>query len=323
MKRIGRFLLRLIVICMVLFIVALMVLDRFVQFRMSDKEYLEYFAEKGLQPHIGYYNTHQRNIRYASIGKDTSATLFFIHGAPSSFSYYKEYMSDSLLLARAAMFAVDRPGYGYSDLGHPEPSIEKQVQMIVPVLDSLNKVRHPVIIVGASYGTSVACRLVMDHPELADGLVLIAPALAPGEEKTFWFTHMIESPALNWFIPRMLQSANTEKVHHKEELAKMLPYWNKINIPVIYLQGEKDELVYTSNAQFAKTHLTNAPYLDIQMLKGRGHVIAYLEKDRIKQSILKMLDLSRLNIAGKLKKNINVAPPLQGGVMQVSNAAVH
>jgi len=300
MKRAARIFLRFISIVFLLFIVFLLIADRFVQFRMSDKEYSDYFSHKGITPHIGYYNADKRTIRYASSGSDTSATIFFIHGAPSSLSYYRDYMTDSTLLQKASMFAVDRAGYGYSGLGKPEPSIQKQVEMIVPVLDSLNKVHHPVIVVGASYGTAIACRLTMDHPELVDGLVLIAPALAPGEEKVYWFTPYIETPLLNWIVPRMLQSANTEKIHHKEELTKMLPLWSNIKVPVIYLQGSNDELVYTTNAAFAKSHLTQAPYLDIEMIPGRGHLIAFSEKKQIRGAIVKMIDLTKSNTYAKV-----------------------
>ena len=88
----------------------------------------------------------------------------------------------------------------------------------------------------------------------------------------------------------MLQTANAEKIHHKDELTKMLPLWGNIHVPVIYLQGEEDELVDTSNASFARDHLTNIPSLEIQMIPGRGHLIAFAEKDRIEKAILEMLD---------------------------------
>jgi len=306
MKKTARFMVKLVVAACFLFIIFLLIADRFVQFRMNDKEYKAYFSQKGLSASISYYEKLHRKIRYAVSGNDTSATILFIHGAPSSLSYYRDYMSDSVLLQKATMFAVDRAGYGFSGLGKPEPSIEKQVQLIVPVVDSLNKVHRPLIVVGASYGTAIACRLAMDYPNLVDGLVLIAPALAPGEEKVYWFTPAIESPLLSWFIPRMLQSANAEKIHHKEELAKMLPYWGNIKVPVLYLQGANDALVYTTNAKFAQNHLTNAPYLNIEMIPRRGHLIAFSEKDKIEGAIVKMLDLAKLNIAGKLQRDSTI-----------------
>lgn len=295
MKRVGRFLLWLVAVLCVLFVATLLIADRFVQFRMNDQEFAEFFSQKGLHPTLGYYEKLDRKIRYASIGSDTTATIFYIHGAPSSLSYYNEYLSDTMLLKKASMFAVDRAGYGFSGLGEPVTSLEKQVKLITPILDSLNKVHHPVVVVAASYGTSIACRLAMDRPDLVDGLVLLAPALAPGEEKVFWFTHMIESPLLKWFIPRMLQTANAEKIHHEEELTKMLPYWANIKVPVTYMQGDKDGLIYTSNADFAKKHLINAPYLNVEMIPNRGHLIAFSEKEAITEKIVEMLDMVKAN----------------------------
>ena len=300
MKRAGRIFLKITVALIALFIIALLVADRFVQFRMSDEEYNKYFAEKGLQTKISYYQKQDRTIRYTSSGSDTSATILFIHGAPSSLSYYRDYMTDSTMLHHASMFAVDRAGYGFSGLGQPEPSLKKQVELIMPIIDSLNKIHRPLIIVGASYGTSIACRLAMDYPNMVDGMVLIAPALAPGEEKTYWVTPYIEWPLFHWFVPRMLQTANTEKINHKAELTKMLPYWGNIKVPVIYMQGANDNLVYTTNAEFARTHLTNAPYLNIEMIPDRGHLIAFSEKPAIRKSILTMIALAKQNSEGKL-----------------------
>ena len=291
-KKITRFIIRFIVTCFVLLIVALFIFDRLVQFRMDDAELTQYFAQKHQQVNIGYYATHNRTIRYARAGADTTATLFFIHGAPSSLSYFKDYMTDSTLLQHATMYAVDRPGYGYSGLAKPIPFIDQQAAMIKPVIDSLHKVHHPVILVAASFGTAIACRLAMDNPGLVDGIVLMAPAIAPGEERVFWFSPAIETPLLNWTVPRMLQSANTEKLHHKEELTKMLPLWQKIRVPVIYLQGDKDELVYTTNAGFARKQLVNAPFVEINMIPGRGHLIAFSERKLVTEKIMKMIEMT-------------------------------
>jgi pimeloyl-ACP methyl ester carboxylesterase len=225
------------------------------------------------------------------VGDDTTKpTLLFIHGAPSSLSYWRGYLSDSILRSKFTIYALDRPGYGYSGLARPMPEIAAQAAVIRPILDSLHHAHHPIVVVGVSYGAPIACRLAMDYPQLVDGLVLTGPAIGPGQERFFWFTHLIENPLIHWTIPRMLQSANQEKIHHKEELTKMLPLWPRIHVPVAYLQGAKDELVYTSNAEFARTHLANASYLNIQMIPGRGHLIAFAEKTRIRKAILDVLE---------------------------------
>lgn len=250
---------------------------------------MKLFADNHVPGSIHYYTGGIRPIRYVTIGSDTLPTLFMIHGAPSSLSIYERYFIDTTFLQRFRMVAVDRPGYGYSGFGQPEPSIDKQADMLWPILQPLRNGK-PLLIVGGSYGSSVACRLVMDHPGCADGLMLIAPSLAPGEEKMYWFTYIVENPLVHWFIPRMFKSANTEKIHHREELTKMLPYWKSIDIPVTYLQGEKDRLIYTSNADFARKMLVNSPRLDISFLKNRPHFFVFTEYPAIRSRILELYE---------------------------------
>lgn len=289
--KIGRILLRILVSVVIILVVVLLVADRFVEFRMDDKDLTAFFQTRHIQPEIGYYEAGGRRIRYIGVGDNPEATILFIHGAPSSMSYWRAYLADSKLRSRATMYAVDRPGYGYSGLGDPLPDLAAQAADISKILDSLHHANHPVIVVGVSYGAPIACRLTMDYPQLVDGLIVMAPPLGPGRERYFWFNRPVESPLVHWVVPRMLQSANREKVRHREELTKMLPLWGRIHVPVMYLQGQQDGLVDTSNASFAREHLIHVPSLDIQMIPGRGHLIAFDEKDRVEQSILRMIDL--------------------------------
>jgi pimeloyl-ACP methyl ester carboxylesterase len=291
-RKIIRTLINVVISVFVLMVIVLLIFDQFVQFRMDDRDLKRIFAERHLTPYVGYYSIDGRRIRYLSIGQDTSCTILFIHGAPSSLSYWRNYLMDSTLLSRSRLYAVDRPGYGYSGLGDPEPDIQKQAQLLKPLLDSLHSLHRPLVLVGASYGTSVACRLIMDNPGEVDGLVLCGPSLGPGLEKTFWFTPIIESPLLRWFIPRMFQSANTEKLAHKQQLENMLPLWGNIRIPVIYMQGGKDELIYTTNAAFARQHLVNVPYLHVVLFPGKGHIISITEKDKVQDAILEMVHMA-------------------------------
>jgi pimeloyl-ACP methyl ester carboxylesterase len=288
-----RRLLRIMIVLIGLFIIACFIFDHYVQFRRSDKELKKIFAERNLDATINYYTTHGRTLRYASSGDDSLPTLLMLHGSPGSISYYAGRFADTAIRNHFKVYAVDRPGYGYSGFGDPEPSIQKQSEMIRPILDSLNKAKHPIIIMGGSYGSSVACRLAMDHPELVDGLVLTGPSLGPGLETYFWFTHIVEHGSIRWFIPRLFKSANTEKVHHRKELEKMLPLWKDIRVPVIFLQGENDDIIDTANAGFARKHLVNAPYLDIKFIKNRAHRLAQFEWPTIRESIMRVYQMAK------------------------------
>jgi pimeloyl-ACP methyl ester carboxylesterase len=246
----------------------LLILDRFVEFRENDDDLGAFFKKKHIPATIGYYSSNGRDLRYLTVGNENApASIVFIHGAPSSMSYFKPYFSNE--------------------------SLESQAKMIRPLLDSLRQVHHPLIIVAASYGTTVACRLAMDYPGLIDGLVLVAPSLAPGEEKIYPIGYIGRNPLVKWAVPRMLVSANAEKFSHRQELEKMLPNWKNIKVPVIYLQGKNDGLIYPSNAVFARKKLVNASSLDIYMIPGRGHLIAFLEIKKITAAINEMLQLSK------------------------------
>jgi len=285
----NRWILR-IVITIAVFTGIAFLLDNLVQFREPTSDLYAYFRERKLKPLIAQFKAGGRNVRYLSIGQDTTATILFIHGAPSSLSYFKDYLSDSTLLTRARMFAVDRPGYGYSGFGKPLTSIQLQAKIIASILDSLHRPPRPIVVVGTSYGTSVASRLTMDYPHLVDGLVLVGPSLAPGEERIYDISYPMEVPPLKWIVPRTLKTANAEKLSHFEELKKMLPLWSRIKVPVIYIQGADDDLIYPSNAGFARRKLVNVPSLDVTLIANRGHLITFTEKEFIQKSILRMLD---------------------------------
>jgi pimeloyl-ACP methyl ester carboxylesterase len=292
-RKISRILFKAIIGLYLFLVIGLIVADRFITFRSTDEEVLRHYETKKLPITIRYYEAHGRQIRFLSTGNNPAKpVILFIHGAPSSSGYYRHFLSDTLLRSVANLIAVDRPGYGFSGFGNPEPDIGKQAAMIAPILDSLHKGARPVVIVGASYGTPVASRILMDYPKLADGLVLIAPSLAPGEEYTYWVSHLLESPLFSWAQPRMLHSANVEKFTHEAELLKMENRWNEIEVPVIYFQGKNDDLIYTTNALFAKKNITNSESLSIRMIPNRGHLLVYDEATRIKTALVEMLGLS-------------------------------
>jgi pimeloyl-ACP methyl ester carboxylesterase len=291
-----RRLLRTLIILTGVVIIACLVFDHYVQFRRSDEELNKIFAQQNINASIHYYTSHGRKLRYVAAGPDSLPTLLFLHGSPGSISYYSGRYRDSSLKGNFRIYAVDRPGYGYSGLGDPEPSIKKQADMIRPLLDSLHNAKRPIIVVGSSYGASIASRLAMDHPQLVDGLVLTGPAIGPGRETYFGITPFIEHWSIRWFIPRIFRSANTEKIHHKAELEAMIPLWKNIRVPVYYLQGAEDDIVDTSNASFAREHLVNVPSLEIKFLNGRKHLLARYEWKAIREAILRVYEeAARLN----------------------------
>lgn len=205
---------------------------------MSEDQLKGFFDRHGIDATISHYTAIKRRIYYATIGKDHLPAILCIHGAPASMTIYKDYFTDEELLKQFSMYAVDRPGFGVTG-GNAEPSIKKQAEMIFPLAERIQRVHQPLIIMAGSYGVPIACRLVMDHPAIVQGLVLVAPSLGPGLERMYWITPLLTKGLLSKLVSKEYRSASIEKMHHQKELEKMLPLWNKIDIPVFYLQSKK------------------------------------------------------------------------------------
>ena len=267
----------------------------FLEMRISSATYQQILADNplGYEAQFNYHESEGRALRYVEIGHDSLPLVVFIHGAPSSSAFWKGLLRDSNLLKRAKLLAVDRPGYGYSGYGRPESSVRKQAALIADIIRERRE-RHPVIIVhGSSYGGTVAARIAMDFPALVDGLLLQSAAVAPGEEKTYQFSHITENRLLRWLLPGSIHVANVEKLTHKAQLDSMANLWHRIRSAAIVLHGQADSLIYPSNALYAQEKLVNAPYLEVQLLENRKHDLLWTRRDLLLSSLDKLLQMTQ------------------------------
>ncbi|MCO6488460.1 MAG: alpha/beta hydrolase [Phaeodactylibacter sp.] len=266
----------------------------FMEMRISSDTFQHILSENpfGYQATFDYYEADGRKIRYLEIGNDSLPLIVFIHGAPSSSSFWKGFLRDSSLLAQAKLLAVDRPGYGYSGYGQPEESVKKQAELIAGIIRE-KRGHHPAVILhGSSYGGTVAARIAMDFPKLVDGLLLQSASVAPGEEKTYDFSYITEHFLLQWMLPGSIHVANREKLSHKMQLDSMANLWGRIRAAAIVLHGDADGLIYPRNAFYAKERLTNAAYLEMQMLPGNKHDLLYSQRSLLEASLEKLLKLT-------------------------------
>ena len=120
---------------------------------------------------------------------------------------------------------------------------------------------------------------------------MVAPSLGPGLEKMYWVTPLMAKGFLSKFVSKEYQSASIEKMQHKNELEKMLPLWNNIDVPVFYLQSKKDNVVYSSNVAFAKQYFVNVPFLKIHLFEGRKHNIDSKHHTTIRNKLVEVLNM--------------------------------
>jgi pimeloyl-ACP methyl ester carboxylesterase len=108
-------------------------------------------------------------------GRAPLADIVLIHGASATLGDPLLALADALS-ARYRVLALDRPGQGWSDRpgGRRDASPMSQARRIAEALRRQGVERA--VIVGHSFGASVAAALAVEEPALVQGLVFVAPA---------------------------------------------------------------------------------------------------------------------------------------------------
>lgn len=277
------------------FISILMLLAGCMQFRTSPKGIKEEFAENEAKPEIKDIEVNGKKIRYVEVadGRHSKPTILFIHGAPGSSDNFFQFMKDQTLASKFDMISVDRPGYGYSSFGESVTSIEEQALILEPILKEYRST--PTIVVGHSYGGPVAVKAAVLYPDWVQGIMLLAPAIDPDHEKKFAIAWFGKTKPFRWLTPKSWKVATDEKYSHVEELKKMLPDWGKIEVPVTYIQGDKDRLVPYDNLAFAEKMIAPS-CIKVIGIPGEDHFLPWSQEKLVTDEIFvleKRIEASR------------------------------
>ena len=202
------------------FLVVFLVMNSCMSFKTSDKHVYKKFKKANKIPQIYRENYKNKTIRYISTKpiNNNLPTLLFIHGAPGSADNFFVYLKDNDLSEKANLITVDRLGYGYSDYGNSETSIDKQAESIYAIVEKhqLNNL----ILIGWSYGVPISAKMAYKYPEIKHS-VLVAGAVSPKEEKFFGIAKLIRWKLTSWMFSKALKVSNDEKMTPIAELNKM------------------------------------------------------------------------------------------------------
>jgi pimeloyl-ACP methyl ester carboxylesterase len=130
--------------------------------------------------------------------------VVFIHGASAN-------LNDQIvplkpwLEGKAEMLFLDRPGHGWSGRSHGHEEQSEQAALIAGLIDRLGI--GPAIIVGHSFGGSIATAFALAHPEKTKGLVFLSAATHPWPGgRTSWYYHLTTMPLLGWLFSETVAS---------------------------------------------------------------------------------------------------------------------
>lgn len=256
-------------------------------FRKTDEQLMQKFAERGVYSIIGRYRFGHRDIRFVESGQVHKPPVMFVHGAPGSLDAFLEYLTDPELLDRCRMISVDRPGFGDSGYGQSVPSIKAQAEMLQPLLGLVTK-KEPALLVGHSYGGAIVAHMAMDAASQVKGLLMLAPAVDPLSEKVYWVSYPANWRMFRWLLPGVWKVTNDEKLRHRAALKAMEPLWSKINLPTTIIQGNQDRLVSPAHAEYLQREMLNS-HPEVQLYPDLDHMIPWKGKKIVKKAILRYL----------------------------------
>jgi pimeloyl-ACP methyl ester carboxylesterase len=256
------------------------------KFRMSDSEAKEKFSKNNVDLITETIKVDGFDMHYAKTGNDTFPTLFFVHGSPGGWKSFERYMQDKDLLSKYRMISVDRPGFGYSNFGDAK-NLDDQSRLISPLVKSFQNGR-PMYAIGHSLGGPMIVKLQVDNENLFKGLVFLAAAVDPDEEKPERWRFMVNGSVLQYFLPGAFRPSNEELVYLKTDLKYLDKEWDRITCPVWIIHGDKDTFVPVANVEYAKKKLTKAKSVEVKILPGAKHFIPWEQYDDIKEVLMRL-----------------------------------
>jgi pimeloyl-ACP methyl ester carboxylesterase len=263
-------------------------------FRYDDEKIKEIFHQQTNTPEIKYTTYKNQQIRYLEMITDRELPyVVFIHGAPGSSADYFNYFKDKNLTEHVNLISVDRLGYGYSEYGTFEIALDIQSNAVQSVVNTACQ-HGDIYLVGHSYGGPVALKMAANNPDGYAGILLLAPAIDPENEKEVKIAGLGIHPWTSWLMTPAWRVAAAEKLSHVSELEKLEPELEKINSPVCLIHGTKDSLVPYENVDFAKRKI-DPGLLEVITLEGVDHFLPWTHYDLIVEEILEITKKTEIN----------------------------
>ena len=253
---------------------------------LSDEQIAKHYANRTTKPQLKYINYKNFHVHHAVVGDSSKPLLLIIHGAPGAWYSSMKLLDDPDMQKNFRMVSVDRIGFGKSNYGVSEPSIQAHVRYIEKIVNEYNK-DGKIYLMGSSYGAPIAASFAMQHPDLVKELYLVSPVIDPSKEKLFWFSYVGKLAMVSMMIPEYLNVAGDEKFAHRRQLRRLKSHWSEITCKTYVFMGEKDNLASLGNLDFARKKLVNAKDPEFYLLPNTSHTIIYQHPDLLISFLLK------------------------------------
>src|SRR5689334_22445983 len=281
------------------------------------------------QPVEHFIDIENTRVRYVEAGAGPVVVL--IHGNAGSVDDF-DFESLGLLCRDHRVIAVDRPGHGKSARpSDADAHLQYQTRLLHETLLHLG-VTHPVL-VGHSWGGSLALAYAVEYPKELSAIVLLAPAAYSDGGPDQFMRAVLKTPIVGdvtltmgrvifgenqlkkelqkAFYPSSvpedyLQHASSSWLRHKQlrailedeysldkDLEKVSRHYSEISIPVVIVTGDHDRVV--SAKQNAYRLKTSIAHSHLIELKNTGHQIPQTHPESIFNAVTLISNSSASN----------------------------
>jgi len=267
------------------------------------------------QPAEHFINIENTKVRYVEAGAGPVVVL--IHGNAGSVDDF-EFKSLGPLCGGHRVIAVDRPGHGKSERpSDADAKLPYQAHLLHETLSRLSVTRP--VLVGHSWGGSLALAYAVEYPTDLSAIVLLAPAAysdgGPDQfmravlktpvvgdvsltvGRTIFGEHMLKKELQKAFYPdsvpeEYLRHASSSWLRHKQvrailedeygldkDLEKVSRHYSEINIPVVIVTGDRDKVVSAKDNAYRLK--TSIAHSQLIELKNTGHQVPQTHPESI------------------------------------------
>src|SRR5499426_1655671 len=254
-------------------------------------------------------------------------TVVMLHGNEGDIQDF-EYGLAELLSKSYRVIGFDRPGHGKSERpGGKAASVEYQARMLHKALQSLG-VNNP-ILVGHSWGASLALCYALKYPAETAGLVLLAPAAFPDADQNPLLRAVVKTPLIGglslmfaktlmgddrlrhelerafypqpvpenylkiatstWLGRKQLRAYLEDEWSLNTSLRRMSKHYGELRMPVVIVTGDQDQIV--SPKENAYRLKERIPQAQLVELKGVGHEIPLTRPESV-YGALKLISIA-------------------------------
>ena len=296
-------------------LILLSLLSGSIHVAIADPDY----ADQCEQPKEHYLNIENTRVRYVESGAGPDIVL--IHGNAGSADDF-DFQSLGRLCRNYRVIAIDRPGHGKSDRPRDsDATLQYQMRLLHETLSHIGVTRP--VLVGHSWGGSLALAYAVDYPTELSAIVLLAPAAYADGGPDQFMRAVLKTPVLGdmsltigrvimgknllkkelrkAFYPdsvpdEYLRHASVSWLGHKhvrailedeygldQELKQVSKHYSEITIPVVIVTGDHDKVVSAKHNAFRLKTLISQSQL--MELNDTGHQIPQTHPESIYNAV--------------------------------------